>query len=141
MNRKVKKPNQTRYVSGAIASILLTPLLLGIAIAFMVGEMMTVPIFIFFGAIYAAPLGLLGTLLYMLVEYVTPGRWWHAALIGTGLMAGSLALISQQIWPETIADWRFLGIMCAIAMMGATIFWYFSQPKKVQIQEINDSLQ
>ena len=131
MNKETKKPNQTRYVNGAIASILLTPLVLGLVSALMAGELMAIPVFMFFGAVYAAPLGLLGTLLYMLVEYVTPGRWWHAALIGAGLMAASLALISGQYWPETISDWRFLGILCTIAVIGATIFWYFARPRKV----------
>ena len=132
MTEGTSKRGKTRYVTGAIASILLTPLLVGVLFAIMSGEILTVPVFLFFGSIYAVPFGLIGTFLYMLIEYVTPGRWWHAALIGVGLMAGSLALTSEQIWPETIADWRFLGIMCAIAVMAATIFWYFARPRKVR---------
>lgn len=129
VNEKDSKLGGTRYVSGAIASILLTPLLIGLLVTITSGEIMALPVFMFFGFVYAAPFGLIGALLYMLVEYVTPGRWWHAALIGFGLMAASLAYISGQIWPESISDWRFAGIMCAIAVMGATIFWYFAQPR------------
>lgn len=133
----MNKKDETRYVRGAVISIFLTPFLIYILMFIVDGHVLGAPITILLGAslissAYAAPFILVGALIYMLVERFTTAKWWHAALIGAGLMATFFAIISQQLLPESSNQWHILGIMCAMGILGATIFWYFARPRKAQ---------
>lgn len=134
MNRNEEAINAGcgRYIIGAIAAIIFTPALVGILLSLGLGEIAALPASIAFGAIFAAPFVVTGGLIYAFIERLTPGRWWHAVLIGLLLMTLFLLYIephpfslnSDQIWT--------LSAMAMVAVTGATIFWYFSRPQKAQ---------
>lgn len=121
-----------RYFVAIIATILLAPALVGLALAVAAGEPIALFVVTFYGAIFATPLVLIGAALHAILARHIEVHWWHSALAGFALM---MIVIVAMTFPPTLPEndgyWSLL-LFLGVGAIGGLIFHYFVRPKNAK---------
>ena len=121
-----------RYAVAAIATILLTPTIVGIVLALAVADPTALFAAIFFGAIVATPLVLIGAGLHAALARRVQLRWWHSALAGFMLMLVIVALLTAPTWTAPEDGYWSVVMFLGLGAIGGLIFHYFVTPRKAK---------
>ena len=121
-----------RYAIAAFAAIIGTPALFGIAMAILVGDPTAFFAVIFFGAIIATPLVLIGAGFHAALARQVQLRWWHSALAGFMLMLVVVALLTAPTWTTPEDGYWSVVMFLGLGAIGGLIFHYFVTPRKAK---------
>lgn len=127
-----------RYALAAIATILGTPALLGIFMAFVVSDPSAFLAFMLFGAIIATPIVLIGAALHMILSRQVHLRWWHSALAGLLLMLITIVILLSPTNPASAEGYWAVAIFLGVGFIGGLIFHYFVTLQKPDAKTNND---
>ena len=121
-----------RYALAAIATILFTPAFIGILLSIAVGDPTALFATIFFGAIIATPLVLVGAGLHAMLARQVQLRWWHSTL--TGFMLVLIVIIALTFPTLTAPEDGYWSIILFLVLgaVGGLIFHYFVTQRKTK---------
>lgn len=119
-----------RYVIGIAATAFYTPLIIGIGLAIFSGEVLAVPVILLYGVIVTIPFAIVGSIVYAVIDRFTAVLWWHAVLVGSGIILCAALFLSGFKLPSSSDDYWILAIFLTIGSFGALIFHHCVRPNK-----------